>query len=295
MVVLPALTGDSSARLVGEGHHRPRAPIDTDHWCALAANVLGGPPAQFPTMARDGKPWSSRFADHGARPGGADVAAHRWASPGVRSSAGRYGRTPALDGWSAAEQVQAAGAGRRCTSHRRPDPGLRHQIAAITTPVELAGRVTTAPAAPRRRPAAGAPVRHLTYHAVRPSGHPLRQLELVMRIVRRALRRRATWNTRAPSWSSLRRRQLYVTLTQDAVFGGTTCRRGRGRRVVAALRSCRCRPWWAGSDRTTAASSAWGWPGLTRLSARRSWSRSTATTASTVIRPRRSDNKDAAQ
>ena len=45
-----ALTGDSRVPGWWEGH-RPGAPIDTDRWCALATNVLGGcrgPPARFP-------------------------------------------------------------------------------------------------------------------------------------------------------------------------------------------------------------------------------------------------------
>ena len=73
VVVLHALTGDS--HITGparpghptpgwwDGVAGPGAPIDTDRWCAVATNVLGGcrgstGPSSF---ARDGKPWGSRF------------------------------------------------------------------------------------------------------------------------------------------------------------------------------------------------------------------------------------------
>jgi homoserine O-acetyltransferase/O-succinyltransferase len=73
VVVLHALTGDS--HVTGptgpgdetegwwEGVAGPGAPIDTDQWCAIATNVLGGfrgstgPSSLHP----DGKPWGSRF------------------------------------------------------------------------------------------------------------------------------------------------------------------------------------------------------------------------------------------
>jgi homoserine O-acetyltransferase/O-succinyltransferase len=73
VVVLHALTGDS--HITGptgpgeetegwwEGVAGPGAPIDTDRWCAIATNVLGGfrgstgPSSLHP----DGKPWGSRF------------------------------------------------------------------------------------------------------------------------------------------------------------------------------------------------------------------------------------------
>jgi homoserine O-acetyltransferase/O-succinyltransferase len=73
VVVLHALTGDSHITgPAGPGHPTPGwwdgvagpgAPIDTDRWCAVATNVLGGcrgstGPSSF---ARDGKPWGSRF------------------------------------------------------------------------------------------------------------------------------------------------------------------------------------------------------------------------------------------
>lgn len=73
VMVLHALTGDSHITgPAGEGHPTagwwdgvagPGAPIDTDRWCAVSTNVLGG--CQGSTgpgsPAPDGKPWGSRF------------------------------------------------------------------------------------------------------------------------------------------------------------------------------------------------------------------------------------------
>ncbi|WP_421841788.1 homoserine O-acetyltransferase MetX [Mycobacterium sp.] len=73
VVVLHALTGDS--HITGpagpgqptpgwwDGIAGPGAPIDTDRWCAVATNVLGGCRGSTgPTsLASDGKPWGSRF------------------------------------------------------------------------------------------------------------------------------------------------------------------------------------------------------------------------------------------
>jgi homoserine O-acetyltransferase/O-succinyltransferase len=73
VVVLHALTGDSHITgPAGPGHPRagwwdgvagPDAPIDTDRWCAVATNVLGGCRGSTgpSSLARDGKPWGSRF------------------------------------------------------------------------------------------------------------------------------------------------------------------------------------------------------------------------------------------
>ncbi|KZS60624.1 homoserine O-acetyltransferase [Mycobacterium kansasii] len=73
VVVLHALTGDSHITgPAGPGHPTPGwwdgvagpgAPIDTDRWCAVATNVLGGCRGSTgPSfLARDGKPWGSRF------------------------------------------------------------------------------------------------------------------------------------------------------------------------------------------------------------------------------------------
>ena len=73
VVVLHALTGDSHITgPPGPGHPTPGwwdgvagpgAPIDTGRWCAVATNVLGGCRGSTgpSSLARDGKPWGSRF------------------------------------------------------------------------------------------------------------------------------------------------------------------------------------------------------------------------------------------
>src|SRR6201981_4252946 len=73
VVVLHALTGDSHiTRPAGPGHPTagwwdgvagPGAPIDTNRWCVVATNVLGGCSGSTgpSSLARDGKPWGSRF------------------------------------------------------------------------------------------------------------------------------------------------------------------------------------------------------------------------------------------
>jgi homoserine O-acetyltransferase len=73
VVVLHALTGDSHVTgPAGPGHPTPGwwdgiagpgAPINTDQWCAVATNVLGGCRGSTgpSSLARDGKPWGSRF------------------------------------------------------------------------------------------------------------------------------------------------------------------------------------------------------------------------------------------
>ena len=73
VVVLHALTGDSHITgPAGDGHPSPGwwggvagpgAPIDTDQWCAIATNVLGGCRGSTgpSSPAPDGKPWGSRF------------------------------------------------------------------------------------------------------------------------------------------------------------------------------------------------------------------------------------------
>ncbi|MCI4676894.1 homoserine O-acetyltransferase MetX [Candidatus Mycolicibacterium alkanivorans] len=73
VVVLHALTGDSHVTgPAGPGHPTPGwwdgvagpgAPIDTNRWCAVATNVLGGCRGSTgpSSLARDGRPWGSRF------------------------------------------------------------------------------------------------------------------------------------------------------------------------------------------------------------------------------------------
>ncbi|BDB40767.1 MULTISPECIES: homoserine O-acetyltransferase MetX [Mycobacterium] len=73
VMVLHALTGDSHVTgPAGAGHPTPGwwdgvvgpgAPIDTDRWCAVSTNVLGGCRGSTgpSSLARDGKPYGSRF------------------------------------------------------------------------------------------------------------------------------------------------------------------------------------------------------------------------------------------
>ncbi|OBK28077.1 homoserine O-acetyltransferase [Mycobacterium asiaticum] len=73
VMVLHALTGDSHITgPAGPGHPTPGwwdgvagpgAPIDTNRWCAVATNVLGGCRGSTgpSSLARNGKPWGSRF------------------------------------------------------------------------------------------------------------------------------------------------------------------------------------------------------------------------------------------
>jgi homoserine O-acetyltransferase len=73
VVVLHALTGDAHITgPAGPGHPTPGwwdgiagpgAPIDTDRWCAVATNVLGGCRGSTgpSSISADGKPWGSRF------------------------------------------------------------------------------------------------------------------------------------------------------------------------------------------------------------------------------------------
>ena len=73
VLVLHALTGDSHITgPAGPGHPTPGwwdgvagpgAPIDTNRWCAVATNVLGGCRGSTgpSSTASDGKPWGSRF------------------------------------------------------------------------------------------------------------------------------------------------------------------------------------------------------------------------------------------
>lgn len=73
VMVLHALTGDSHVTgPAGPDHPTPGwwdgvagpgAPIDTDRWCAVSTNVLGGCRGSTgpSSIAPDGKPWGSRF------------------------------------------------------------------------------------------------------------------------------------------------------------------------------------------------------------------------------------------
>lgn len=73
VMVLHALTGDSHITGPADADHPtpgwwdgvagPGAPIDTDRWCAVATNVLGGCRGSTgpSSIASDGRPWGSRF------------------------------------------------------------------------------------------------------------------------------------------------------------------------------------------------------------------------------------------
>ena len=73
VMVLHALTGDSHITGPAGPNHPtpgwwdgvagPGAPIDTEHWCAISTNVLGGCRGSTgpSSLAPDGKPWGSRF------------------------------------------------------------------------------------------------------------------------------------------------------------------------------------------------------------------------------------------
>lgn len=70
-----ALTGDSHVTGPADAEHPspgwwdgmigPGAPIDTDEWCVLASNVLGGCRGTTGpgSLASDGRPWGSRFPE----------------------------------------------------------------------------------------------------------------------------------------------------------------------------------------------------------------------------------------
>ena len=63
VLVMHALTGDSRIPGWWDGISGPGAPLDTDRWCAVATNVLGGCRGSTgpSSLTRDGKPWGSRF------------------------------------------------------------------------------------------------------------------------------------------------------------------------------------------------------------------------------------------
>lgn len=156
VVVLHALTGDSHVSgPAGQGHPGPGwwdgvigpgAPIDTDRWCAVATNVLGGCRGSTgpSSLARDGKPWGSRFPLITVRDQvNADVAA--LAALGISDVAavigGSMGGARALE-WivSYPDQVRAAlvlAVGARATADQIGTQSS--QIAAITADPDWQG------------------------------------------------------------------------------------------------------------------------------------------------------------
>lgn len=104
VVALHGLTGDSHITgPAGPGHPTPGwwdgmagpgAPIDTGRWCAVATNVLGGCRGSTgpSSLARDGRPWGSRFPPISVRDQvEADVAA--LAALGITEVAAVLGRS----------------------------------------------------------------------------------------------------------------------------------------------------------------------------------------------------------
>jgi homoserine O-acetyltransferase len=181
VIALHALTGDSHViGPAGPGHPTPGwwdgmagpgAAIDTDRWCLIATNVLGGCRGSTGpgSLARDGRPWGSRFPQLTIRDQvAADVAA--LAALGITEVAavlgGSMGGARALE-WALAhpESVRAAlvlAVGARATADQIGTQST--QIAAIKTdPNWLGGDYHGT----GRRPDAGLEVArrvaHLTY------------------------------------------------------------------------------------------------------------------------------------
>ena len=160
VVVLHALTGDSHITgPAGPGHPTPGwwdgvagpgAPIDTDRWCAVATNVLGGCRGSTgpSSLARDGKPWGSRFPLVTVRDQvEADVAA--LAALGISEVAavvgGSMGGARALE-WMVSHPDKVAvgvAAGGRGPCHRRPDRHPVHARSPRSSPIRTGRAVTT--------------------------------------------------------------------------------------------------------------------------------------------------------
>lgn len=156
VMVLHALTGDSHVTgPAGPDHPTagwwdpvvgPGAPIDTDRWCVVATNALGGCRGSTGpgSPAGDGKPWGSRFPATTIRDQvAADLAA--LAALGITEVAavigGSMGGARALGGSSGTRDGlgrSAAGGGR--AGHRRPDRHPEHPDRGDHGRPELAGR-----------------------------------------------------------------------------------------------------------------------------------------------------------
>ena len=193
VVVLHALTGDSHITgPAGPGHPTPGwwdgvagpgAPIDTDRWCAVATNVLGGCRGSTgpSSLARDGKPWGSRFPLITVRDQvNADVAA--LAALGITEVAARGRRIdgrrtgPGVDDRLPRPGAGRAGAGGRCARHRRPDRHAEHPDRGDQGRPELAGRRLSRHR-PQSRCRAGdrPPLRPPDLPRRGRAGHPVRQ------------------------------------------------------------------------------------------------------------------------
>ena len=278
VVVLHALTGDSHITgPAGPGHPTPGwwdgiagpgAPIDTNRWCAVATNVLGGCRGSTgpSSTAPDGKPWGSRFPLVSIRDQvEADVAA--LAALGITEVAavlgGSMGGARALE-WmvSHPDRVRAGlllAVGARATADQIGTQCT--QIAAIKADPNWqggdyygTGRSPDAGLAIARRFA------HLTYRG---------ELELDTRFANEAqqgrirhqaaaMRCRATWNTRAASWchgstpaaTSCSPSRCPVTTSAGAAAvsrprcGAARCRRWSAGSPPIGSTRCACRPNW---------------------------------------------------
>ena len=191
VVVLHALTGDSHITgPAGPGHPTPGwwdgvagpgAPIDTDRWCAIATNVLGGCRGSTgpSSLARDGKPWGLVSDDHRARPG----QRRRRGAGGAGNHRRRRGDRR-LDGWGAGpewivgypERVRAAlvlAVGARATADQI---GTRAPRSPRSRPTRTGRwRLPRHRPLPGRRAAAGPPVRAPDLPRRGRTRHPVRQ------------------------------------------------------------------------------------------------------------------------
>ncbi|MGZ4511478.1 MAG: homoserine O-acetyltransferase MetX [Mycobacterium sp.] len=146
VVVLHALTGDSHITgPAGPGHPTPGwwdgvagpgAPIDTNRWCAVATNVLGGCRGSTgpSSLAPDGRPWGSRFPHISVRDQvEADLAA--LAALGIKQVAavvgGSMGGSRALE-WMVSQQDRVRAGLLLATSAR----STADQIAHMTTQID---------------------------------------------------------------------------------------------------------------------------------------------------------------
>ena len=182
VVVLHALTGDSHVTgPVGPGHEPegwwegvagPGAPIDTDRWCAIATNVLGGcrgstgpssPACRTESRGAQGFPWC-RCATR-SRP--ISPRLRRWASPrSPRWSAARWA-APAR--WSGPSAIPTRCARRWCLPSGRAPLPIRSAPRAHRSPRSSPTRTgaTATTTAPGGSPDLGMEIArrfaHLTY------------------------------------------------------------------------------------------------------------------------------------
>ena len=214
-------------------------------WCALATNVLGGCRGSTgpSSLARDGRPWGSRFPQITVRDQvSADVAA--LAALGITEVAAVIGGSMGGARAGVDDRLPRPGTGRAGARRRRSGP----------PPIRSAPRPPRSPPSPptptgrrglsrhrlppRHRTPAGTTVRPPDLPAAKPNwtprfGNSGQDDENLLSGA--ATPSRATWNTRAPTDPPVRRRQLRDA-HRDPVQPDVGCGRGG---VAAALRSCR--------------------------------------------------------